>query len=199
MFDQIEPAGLGQADHGGFAGTVNAHQGLASSARLRGHVDDLAALPLGHHGASHGLQGEKHAFGIHRELFVEAGFGDLQHGRHVEDRGVVDQNVDTAKALGDLAHHGVDGRLVAYVQHHAHHPFGVGILLERDERFVDGSGIDVGHRDAGSFQKIAPSDGQPYPRAPPVITARLSRSFIVIVSLQVELPLIDQGMQPTHV
>ena len=113
MFDEIQPTGLSEADDSSFAGAVNAYQGFTTATCLGSHIDDFASLAAGHHRTGNRLQGKKHAFGIDRKLLIKAFLCDLKHRRHVEDRSVIDQNIDTAEALRHSFYHGVDRGLIA--------------------------------------------------------------------------------------
>ena len=99
---RARPGRLGQADDRGLGGAIDRDQRLAAPAGLAGEVDDLAAAPCSTICAGHRLQREEQALHIDGELPVVALLGDLQQRRHVEDGGIVDQDVDAARRGDDL-------------------------------------------------------------------------------------------------
>ena len=96
VLDQVEPGRLGQRDDRGLGGAVDGDQRLAAPAGLARHVDDLAALAARDHRARRRLQREQRAGDVDREEPVVARPRDLDDRREVEQRGVVDQDVDAA-------------------------------------------------------------------------------------------------------
>ena len=58
----------------------------------------------------------KRATDIDAEQAVIAGAGDLDDGRHVEQGGIVDEDIYAAAALFDFGYGAVDGRLVGHVE-----------------------------------------------------------------------------------
>ena len=59
---------------------------------------------------------KKHARHIDAEQPVIAVAGDLDDGRHVEQRGIVDEDIDAAAALFDFGNGAVDGSLIGHVE-----------------------------------------------------------------------------------
>src|SRR5262249_61088844 len=103
------------ADHGrlaaGVDGVGRAHVALPGDGR---DVDDHAA-PAGNHLARDALQAEEHALAVDAHDAVPVDFGEIHDVGAARDAGVVDERVDAAEGVGDLAHHLVDGGDVADV------------------------------------------------------------------------------------
>ena len=82
-------------------------------------------------------------------------------GAHVEDGGIVDQDVDTARRGDDLLHHGVDGGSLGDIQRQADRPAadrlggGRRLLLQ-----------DIGDHDPGALGGEALADGGADPARP---------------------------------
>jgi hypothetical protein len=73
---------------------------FAAPACLRRHVDDATTEAIPYHQPRYCLQDEKDALHIDLEQAFEVLRRDVQERSHVEDRRVVDENVDPAGALG---------------------------------------------------------------------------------------------------
>jgi hypothetical protein len=116
VFDEVQPGRLGQADDGGLRGAVDRHQSFTAPAGLRGHVDDLATPPARDHALGRRLEGEEEALDVDGEDPVVAGFGHFDDRAHVEDRCVVDENVDAAPALNDALDRSLDRRSLGDIE-----------------------------------------------------------------------------------
>jgi hypothetical protein len=86
-------------------------------------------------------------------MAVEAGLGRLQQRLHVEDGGVVDQDVDAAEPVHRRPDHGTDRCGIAYVEPHR----------ERAVPDVAGKGLclvlsHVGNDDPRTFGRVSPHD-----------------------------------------
>ncbi len=99
MFDQIETGRLGKADDGCLGGAVDSDQRFAAPSGLTCHVDDLAASAASNHRSSRRLQGEQGAGKIDGHESVKTVAGDFDDRREIEQGGIVDQYVDTAKTF----------------------------------------------------------------------------------------------------
>ena len=151
MLDEREPHRLGQNDDGRFAGAIDSDQRFTLTPALARELDDLAGLAPRHHTARHRPAHEQETLDVDRGLAVEARFGDLKERRYVEDRGVVDQDVDAASGASDLFDRRLDRRR------------GRDVGMNREGSAADLTGEpfgfafqDVGDRDPGTF--LARSD-----------------------------------------
>src|SRR5260221_3091924 len=81
---EIEPGRLCEADDGGLCGAIGRDQRLAAPPGLRGHVDDLAAAPLGDHPTGDGLEGEEQTLHVDREEQIPVRLGDFDDWRETE-------------------------------------------------------------------------------------------------------------------
>ncbi len=116
---EIEGAGAGEADEGGFAGAVNVALEAAADAEDAGDVDDAAPL-AGFHAGDDGA-GEGHDGGeVHLDVAVPDFVGDFVDGLGIVDAGVVDEDVDLAEAFFGFDGEGFDGGAVGHV---GDHPF----------------------------------------------------------------------------
>src|SRR3984957_14341530 len=178
VLDEVESRRLSEADDCSFGGAVDRHQRFAAPARLRGHVDDLAALPTRNHALGDHLKSEEKTLDVDGKNLVVARLGDIDDSGHVEDTGVVDEDVDAAPALNDALDRSLDRSRLGDI--------------ERDsEGFVPMAhgGLLALAREISATATRAPSVtyrsaiAAPMPRAPPVTSAILFSSFIAALPL----------------
>ena len=134
--------------------------------------------PCANHAFGDRLESEKQAFDVDGENLVVARFGDFDDRRHVEDAGVVDENVDPAPSLNYVLNRSLDGGCLCDVEREG------GPLLAMTCGCLLGlSQGNVGDRNSRAFCDIAFGDRRADARAPPVTSATLSLSFTVVSSL----------------
>ena len=122
----------------------------------------LPPPPLRDHLARHRLQGEQQALDVDREDLGIALAGDLEQGRHLEEGGVVDQDVDAAGAVHHRLDHGVDRGLPGHVDLDRE-----GALADLARGLLGVGEQDVGDRDARALTDVALGDRATDPaRAP---------------------------------
>ncbi len=122
-------------------------------------VEDHAAT-LGHHGVGHGLCAVEDAAQVHVDHLVELLQRHFLQARVLGDAGVVDQHVDAAELVFDLADHGVDHGALGHVHHIAHRLGAQGLALF--DGFVDAGLLDVADDDGGAFFCELEGGGQAY-------------------------------------
>ena len=99
------------------------------------------------------LKGEEQAFDVDGENLVVAGFGDFDDRRHVEDAGVVDENVDPAPSLNHVLDRSLDGGCLGDVESE-----GDRLVAMACGGLLGMSQGNVGDRDSRSFRDIAFGD-----------------------------------------
>ena len=108
VFDQGQRCRLRQADHCGLSCSVDGRSSFAAPARLRRHIDDATAAAISHHQPGDGLEDEKDALHVDLEQAFETLRRDVEERSHVEDRRVVDEDVDPAGAFGRFVNGALD-------------------------------------------------------------------------------------------
>src|SRR6202022_2001965 len=102
------------------------------------------AAALADHLLRHRLGDEQQPPYIDAELTVEVRFSEFGNRPHVEDAGVVDEDVDAAKFLENLRHHRLDRTAVAHVE-----PYCQGLAAEFGGKRFGLSRLHVGDADMG--------------------------------------------------
>ena len=126
-------------------------------------------LPAGDHLARGGAGAQERAGHVDRDDLVPVGERELDRWPTDRNAGVVDQNVDAAGALRNLAEHRIDRRLAR----------NVGAERQRPPACSDDLGDDVSDSASSrsAMTTVAPAEAsvsaaaRPMPRAPPVTTA----------------------------
>ena len=113
------------------------HVGVAVHAGDRSDIDDAAIAALDH-AAQHGLRAVHHAHDVDADELFPFGGGRVYKGRPAApQRGVVDQDVDSAEMFDGLRNGGLHGGFVAHVageRQRVLRVIGLELLLERGER-----------------------------------------------------------------
>ncbi len=110
------------------------------------------------HAPGHRLQREQRACDIDRKQPIIALAGDLDDRRGVEQRGVVDQDIDPAERPFRVADSRVDRVLTRYVELD-----GQRTVADRRGCFPRGGNVDIGQRDARALSSVALGKRQPDP------------------------------------
>ena len=155
VLDEGKASRLGDRDNGGLGGAVDRHQRLATAAGLRSKIDDLAALAPVLHAFGHFLQHENEALDVHPEDEVIALLGDFAPWRHVEDGGVVDEDVYAAHALLAFGDTGLDLIHLGDIER-----IGEGSVADLAGQRIGIGEIEVGHADARTLLCIACGNGR---------------------------------------
>ena len=114
----------------------------------------LPPLPRAIIACRHGLEGEEQALDVDVEDLVEARPRHLDDGRHVEDRGVVDEDVDAAAA----GHHPLHRRLDRVGRRHVEAK-AVGAVADVGRGPLGRRGIEIGESHGRALLGIAAGDG----------------------------------------
>ena len=95
LSDQFQSGGLGNADHRGFACSIDGGQ-CFPAACLGRHVDNFATASLLDHLCCDGLESEKETLNIDGEYLFVSLRGDFEERTQVKEACTIDQNIDAA-------------------------------------------------------------------------------------------------------
>ena len=143
---------LSDRDHRCLGRAVDRNIGLAAPTRLRGEVDDRpAAARL--HARDHSLADEDRSTDVHVILAAVILLRDLFQRAHVEDAGIVDEDVDPAKRLFDPRYPVLDRRVVSHVHRHCYRA-----VPQRCGSFAGILFQHVRHGDRRAFTRVGLAD-----------------------------------------
>jgi len=156
---QLTAPGFGEAYDAELAGGVVGLAEVAVDTDDGAGVEDDAAA-LGHHGVGDGLRAVEDAAQVHVYDFVELLERHFLQARILGDAGVVDEDVDAAELVFDLADHGIDHGALGHVHHITDGLGAQGLALF--DGFIDAGLLDVANDNGRAFFCKFEGGGQAY-------------------------------------